>query len=151
MAKKHKTFKTPAMEQCLSNYFAQTIVINPTMDSVAKEFGIELEDDVVNEEPEDIISQEDQAALNCIEILNGKIERLMDTFEDHEGCTVDHLSVEYFMETPCTTAEDLEKEYIKWYFEMGDLWIDDPERIRRNLKWGCKFHTELEKFVKENA
>lgn len=148
MAKKHKTFKTPAMVQCLSNYFAQTIVINPTMDSVAKEFGIELENDDNNDvESEDVISQEDQAALNCIEILNGKIERLMDTFEDHEGCTVDHLSVEYFMETPCTTAEDLEKEYIKWYFEMGDLWIDDPERIRRNLKWGCKFHTELEKFV----
>jgi hypothetical protein len=146
MAKKRKTFKTPTMVQCLSNYFAQTIVINPTMDSVAKEFGIELENED-NTESEDVISQEDQAALNCIEILNGKIERLMDTFEDHEGCTVDHLSVEYFMETPCTTVEDLEKEYIKWYFEMGDLWIDDPERIRRNLKWGCKFHTELEKFV----
>lgn len=150
MAKKHKTFKTPAMQQCISSYFAQTIVINPTMDSVAKEFGIELENED-NTESEDVISQEDQAALNCIEILNGKIESLMDSFEDHEGCTVDHLSIEYFMKTPCTTAEDLEKEYIKWYFEMGDLWIDDPERIRRNLKWGCKFHTELEKFVKENA
>jgi len=147
MAKKHNTYKTPMMADCLSKYFAQTIVINPTMDSVAREFGIELEDDDVNVESEDVISQEDQAALNCIEILNGKIERLMDMFEDHEGCTVDHLSVEYFMETPCTTAEDLEKEYIKWYFEMGDLWIDDPERIRRNLKWGCKFHTELEKFI----
>jgi len=44
MAKKHNTYKTPMMADCLSKYFAQTIVINPTMDSVAKEFGIELED-----------------------------------------------------------------------------------------------------------
>lgn len=129
MAKKHKTFKTPMMDECMSAFFGMDNCVYIPI----KEEGL----DAATEK-----------ALNEIETINAKIESLMDNFEDSEGPTVDDITIDWFISNPCDTQELLVKEYIKWYFEMGDLWIDDVKRIARNLTWGRKFVKEFEEFFK---
>ena len=130
MAKKKNTFKTPMMEDCLSQFFALSLAMMPAEPPSEQDIGIA-----------------NNKMLCEIERINSKIEELMDCLEDHEGSNVDDITIEWFMENPCETLDDLEKEYIKWYFEMGDLWINDSTRIKRNLEWGRKFEAELEDYV----
>lgn len=78
--------------------------------------------------------------------MNNTIESLMNNIPDGPGYVVTETP-EWFIDNKCDTLELVIKEYIKWYFTMGEYWMDNPTLIVRYHTWGKKVINDLKNII----
>ena len=65
----------------------------------------------------------------AMDMINKGNEIIMDWFYDNVQ------PEEHIDDMPEGTKKNICKECMKWYAEMGEYWVDDPARIRKNIAW----------------
>jgi Fe2+ or Zn2+ uptake regulation protein len=91
-----------------------------------------------------------ETVYNNINKFNEEIENLMNRVPDGNGYVVDGISVKWFIDNKCDTLELVTKEYIKWYFEMGEYWLGWAPKMLQLEQFGKKLVNDLKNFITNN-
>ena len=91
-----------------------------------------------------------ETVYNNINKFNEEIENLMNRVPDGQGYVVSHISVKWFIDNKCDTLELVTKEYIKWYFEMGEAWLGYAPKMLQLEKFGAKLVNDLKNLIATN-